>query len=111
MGGEEGFEEWDADFLDQLIQVEELALSAAAAPCHASSSQHPLPRTHSPPHLEFTRSRYDYNSTVTHSPPRYLSQRLISDVHHVDARDLQVDQLKVRGFISVPRIGEMEKQI
>ena len=96
MGGEEGFEEWDADFLDQLIQVEELALSSTATPSHASSSQHPLPRTHSPPHLEFAYSRYDCNSTITHSPPRQLSQRLVTDAHHGDARDLQVDQLKVR---------------
>lgn len=27
---DEGFEDWDADFLDQLIQVEELAISSTA---------------------------------------------------------------------------------
>lgn len=92
MSGEEGFEEWDADFLDQLIQVEELALSSTAAPCYASSSQYP--HTHSPPHLEFSHSRYENTDTITHSPPPHLSQRLITDAQHGDARDLQVNRLK-----------------
>lgn len=92
MSGEEGFEEWDADFLDQLIQVEELALSSTAAPCYASSSQYP--HTHSPPHLEFSHSRSENANAITHSPPPHLSQRLITDAQHGDARDLQVNRLK-----------------
>ena len=104
MSGEEGFEEWDADFLDQLIQVEELALSSTAAPCYASSSQYP--HTHSPPHLEFSHSRYENTDTITHSPPPHLSQRLITDAQHGDARDLQVNRLKVRVFISILKIWE-----
>nr|CAN64029.1 hypothetical protein VITISV_037887 [Vitis vinifera] len=102
MSGEEGFEEWDADFLDQLIQVEELALSSTAAPCYASSSQYP--HTHSPPHLEFSHSRYENTDTITHSPPPHLSQRLITDAQHGDARDLQVNRLKFYGWsVQSPR--------
>lgn len=87
MSGEEGFEEWDADFLDQLIQVEELALSSKPAPppCYYPSSSH----------LDVSHSPYE-----SHSPPPLLSQRLIPDAPHEDPRDLQLQRLKVRVFIS-----------
>lgn len=55
--GDAGFEEWDADFLDQLIQVEELALTSTNPTQH-----HRLPQ---PPSLP----------QISYSPPRELSQR------------------------------------
>ncbi|KAK9275339.1 hypothetical protein L1049_022603 [Liquidambar formosana] len=69
---EEGFEEWDADFLDQLIQVEELALS---------STQHlpPPPQPPPPPPpllLQHIGPSHD-NTDISYSPPRELSQRTI----------------------------------
>ncbi|KAG6788578.1 hypothetical protein POTOM_004649 [Populus tomentosa] len=81
-GEGEGFEEWDADFLDQLIQVEELALSSQLP----SSSESPLPRTttttttttklpYLPPPQQLQQ---DYqNNSISYSPPRELSQRPI----------------------------------
>ncbi|KAA8521199.1 hypothetical protein F0562_011866 [Nyssa sinensis] len=64
---DEGFEEWDADFLDQLIQVEELALS-----CTNPTQSHPppIPAPPPPPH-----PAPPYNAT-SYSPPRELSQRV-----------------------------------
>ncbi|KAJ6946709.1 protein SENSITIVE TO UV 2-like isoform X1 [Populus alba x Populus x berolinensis] len=76
-GEGEGFEEWDADFLDQLIQVEELALSSQLP----SSSESPLPPTtttklpYLPPPQQL---QHDYqNNSISYSPPRELSQRPI----------------------------------
>ncbi|KAJ6342116.1 hypothetical protein OIU78_010117 [Salix suchowensis] len=73
----EGFEEWDADFLDQLIQVEELALSSQLLP--SSSSKSPLPTTnlpYLPPPPQ--RRQHDYqNNSTSYSPPRELSRRPI----------------------------------
>ncbi|XP_011018456.1 PREDICTED: uncharacterized protein LOC105121497 isoform X2 [Populus euphratica] len=78
-GKGEGFEEWDADFLDQLIQVEELALSSQLP----SSSESPLPPTtttttklpYLPPPQQL---QHDYqNNSISYSPPRELSQRPI----------------------------------
>uniref|UniRef100_A0A6N2KSW9 Uncharacterized protein n=1 Tax=Salix viminalis TaxID=40686 RepID=A0A6N2KSW9_SALVM len=73
----EGFEEWDADFLDQLIQVEEFALSSQLLP--SSSSKSPLPTTnlpYLPPPPQ--RLQHDYqNNSTSYSPPRELSQRPI----------------------------------
>ncbi|KAK6947350.1 hypothetical protein RJ641_000823, partial [Dillenia turbinata] len=60
---EEDFEEWDADFLDQVIQVEELALASSNL---TQSRQHQSPPPPPPPH-DFVDSSY--------SPPRELSQR------------------------------------
>jgi hypothetical protein len=73
---EEGFEEWDADFLDQLIQVEELALSS-------SSKQEPVATN---------------TISISYSPPRHLSQRtdpftLFSN--GIAKSDLEIDRLKV----------------
>ncbi|KAL0312413.1 UNVERIFIED_CONTAM: protein SENSITIVE TO UV 2 [Sesamum radiatum] len=60
----EGFdaEEWDADFLDQLVQAEELALSTQI------SHQQPPPQPQQPP-------RPPPSCVVSYSPPRELSQR------------------------------------
>ncbi|XP_034901706.1 protein SENSITIVE TO UV 2 [Populus alba] len=82
-GEGEGFEEWDADFLDQLIQVEELALSSQLP----SSSESPLPPTTTTTTTTTTKLPYlpppqqlqhDYqNNSISYSPPRELSQRPI----------------------------------
>ncbi|EEF43532.1 conserved hypothetical protein [Ricinus communis] len=80
---EESFEEWDADFLDQLIQVEELALS--------SSSTNPLlipsqPTTTATAATTFSiqppqQQHYHHNTCFSYSPPRELSQKPI-DFHN-----------------------------
>ncbi|KAJ6933235.1 hypothetical protein NC651_008599 [Populus alba x Populus x berolinensis] len=121
---EEGFEEWGADFLEQLIQVEE----------HALSSQ--LPSSISPPSTTTTTTKLSYlppplqppqqqqhqdyqNNSISYSPPRELSQRPIefginynnsmtfdgfsndfshsapsTSVSNHNARDLEIDRLK-----------------
>ncbi|KAH0645664.1 hypothetical protein KY285_034681 [Solanum tuberosum] len=64
---DEGFdEEWDADFVDQLVQAEEQALSIAT---QKSLPPPPLP----PPPLQ---QSYPAVSYVSYSPPRDLSQRV-----------------------------------
>lgn len=87
----EGFEEWDADFLDQVIQVEERALSTNPSQIHAPtpSSLHP-PTSYLPPPprsprqpRRFAAAAYSSSSSfplpnaapVSYSPPRELSQR------------------------------------
>jgi len=73
---EEGFEEWDADFLDQLIQVEELALCSSSA---AAANQNPNPsqRLIHVEHQEPLRpvAVYSHHNPTGYSPPRELSQR------------------------------------
>lgn len=72
----EGFEEWDADFLDQLIQVEEMAIS-----CTNPTVPQPLPYLSSylqpqpePPSLP---THYGVShGNISYSPPRELSQRI-----------------------------------
>ena len=116
----EGLEEWDADFLDQLIQVEELALSSQLLP--SSSSNFPLSTTNLP-YLPPLRLQHDYqNNSTSYSPPRELSQRPIefsisnnssssivfdrfsngfshsspsTSASKYNAKDLEIDRLKV----------------
>ncbi|KAF8028257.1 hypothetical protein BT93_E0999 [Corymbia citriodora subsp. variegata] len=87
----EGFEEWDADFLDQVIQVEERALSTNPSQIHPQtpSSSLPLPPSYLPPPLRpppqprqpaaaaaaSASSSLDCVASVSYSPPRELSQR------------------------------------
>ncbi|KAG7011360.1 hypothetical protein SDJN02_26265, partial [Cucurbita argyrosperma subsp. argyrosperma] len=74
---DEGFEDWDADFLDQLIQVEELAISSTANnpnPIQCSSSTYcppPPPPEPEPQHLV----EVSHDRPISYSPPRELSQR------------------------------------
>ncbi|KAL3510020.1 hypothetical protein ACH5RR_029421 [Cinchona calisaya] len=71
----EGYEveEWDADFLDQLVQAEELALSISAT--QQQLHHHPpSPQCPPPPARSF--------GDISYSPPRQLSQRL-HDTHSV----------------------------
>uniref|UniRef100_A0A6N2JYC8 Uncharacterized protein n=2 Tax=Salix viminalis TaxID=40686 RepID=A0A6N2JYC8_SALVM len=116
---EGGFEEWGADFLEQLIQVEEHALSS-----QLPSSISPPPTTtklsYLPPPLQPPQHHQDYqNNSISYSPPRELSQRPIefginynnsitfdsfsngfshsapsTSVPNDNARDLEIDRLK-----------------
>lgn len=75
-------EEWDADFLDQLVQAEEIALSSRA-------TQAPLPpQLPPPPH---TAAQYE----ISYSPPRELSQRV---------PDTNPKSVKFDSFIAAPPI-------
>ncbi|PSR91604.1 Cilia- and flagella-associated protein [Actinidia chinensis var. chinensis] len=69
--GDEGFEEWDADFLDQLIQVEELALSST----NPTVNPPPPPRQPASHFLPPPRTAVPYDE-ISYSPPRELSQRV-----------------------------------
>ncbi|KAK9928124.1 hypothetical protein M0R45_025276 [Rubus argutus] len=57
---EEGLEEWDAEFLDQVIQVQERVISDSQKPLNHQQQREP-PSSHANP--------------ITYSPPRHLSQR------------------------------------
>lgn len=94
----EGFEEWDADFLDQVIRVEEnahaLCTSAAAAsntlflPPPSSTSTLPPSSYYLPPQpppSQPTQSRLfvppphtNAVASISYSPPRELSQRTVN---------------------------------
>ncbi|XP_059641267.1 protein SENSITIVE TO UV 2 isoform X2 [Cornus florida] len=100
--GDEGFEEWDADFLDQLIQVEELAL------CSTNPTQHHHPP---PPH-----SAAPYVD-ISYSPPRELSQRVqdstkvfdrslsgVIDDRSQNVKEAEIDRLK-------RELGRVSKQL
>ncbi|KAG2680416.1 hypothetical protein I3760_11G098000 [Carya illinoinensis] len=89
---EEGFEEWDADFLDQLIQVEELALTSSSS----SSAANQIPK---PPQQFFQAAQQEplrpvaapshYDSVTSHSPPREFS--LLCSLKD---KELEIDRLK-----------------
>lgn len=74
---EEGFEEWDADFLDQLIQVEELALSAStsSAAYQPLNPSQPLIQVEQHEPLRPVAASSHYDPVISYSPPRELSQR------------------------------------
>ncbi|XP_022155907.1 uncharacterized protein LOC111022902 isoform X2 [Momordica charantia] len=75
---DEGFEDWDADFLDQLIQVEELAIASTAdnhlITIPISSSTFCPPPPSQPEPLHFVQAFHD--RPISYSPPRELSQRI-----------------------------------
>lgn len=79
MASEEGFEEWDAEFLDQLIQVEELALSSSSTAIpnpSTASSTHCISQTVPPQRQEPTTVVVgSHCEPFSYSPPRELSQR------------------------------------
>ncbi|GMP95362.1 hypothetical protein CsSME_00044440 [Camellia sinensis var. sinensis] len=66
---DEGFDDWDADFVFQLIQVEEQALSLSN-PTQLHHPQPPPPSSHFPPPP--APPPYD---NISYSPPR---ERMIS---------------------------------
>lgn len=78
-------EEWDADFLDQLVQAEEIALSTRA-------TQAPLPPPLPPP--PHTVAQYE----ISYSPPRELSQRVHDNTPKSDNFD---------SFIAAPPISRV----
>ncbi|PHT58488.1 hypothetical protein CQW23_00851 [Capsicum baccatum] len=68
-----GFDdEWDADFVDQLVQAEEHAL--------AISTQKSFPPPQPPPQQQLLYSAASYDVGGSFSPPRDLSQRLVPQV-------------------------------
>ena len=74
---EEGFEEWDAEFLDQLIQVEELALSSSSS----TAIPIPIPNPNTNPSQSLFPPQQcpepppPFRNPTSYSPPRELSQR------------------------------------
>ncbi|XWS62232.1 hypothetical protein CRYUN_Cryun07bG0192700 [Craigia yunnanensis] len=77
---EENLEEWDASFLEELIQVEELAFSSSSIIQNnppSSSYFPPLPPPPPPPshHQSLHYSPPSRTDSVSYSPPRELSQR------------------------------------
>ncbi|XP_027064048.2 protein SENSITIVE TO UV 2 [Coffea arabica] len=80
----EGFEveEWDADFLDQLVQAEELALLTTSATQQQQQSPPPQQRQqqllyhHPQPPLQPSPHPVPPYGNISYSPPRELSQRV-----------------------------------
>ncbi|CAM8880704.1 unnamed protein product [Rhodiola kirilowii] len=76
---DEGFEDWDADFLEKVIQVEELAIAATQSkpppppPPVQPPQQRPLP-SQQPIRLGYAHEA----SNTCYSPPRELLQRTIT---------------------------------
>jgi len=125
---EEGFEEWGADFLEQLIQVEEHALSSQlpssiSPPSTTTTKLSYLPPPLQPPQQQQQQHQDYQNNSISYSPPRELSQRPIefginynnsmtfdgfsnefthsapsTSVSNDNARDLEIDRLKVSFF-------------
>ncbi|KAJ6943084.1 hypothetical protein NC652_008780 [Populus alba x Populus x berolinensis] len=118
---EEGFEEWGADFLEQLIQVEEHALSSQLPSSISPPSTTTTKLSYLPPPLQPPQQQHqDYqNNSISYSPPRELSQRPIefginynnsmtfdgfsnefshpapsTSVSNDNARDLEIERLK-----------------
>ncbi|XP_011028091.1 PREDICTED: uncharacterized protein LOC105128221 [Populus euphratica] len=81
----EGFEEWGADFLEQLIQVEEHALSSQLPssisppllPPITTTKHSYLPPPLQPPQQQQQQHQDYQNNSISYSPPRELSQRPI----------------------------------
>lgn len=115
---EENFEEWDADFLDQLIQVEELALSKlpATTPSNTNTDTQTALSSFQQPQLQ---PPLNVDSFTSYSPPRELSQRIpapdstSNSFHPIfakssssndndDVKDLEIQRLKVR--VSFPAL-------
>ncbi|XP_030947185.1 protein SENSITIVE TO UV 2 isoform X3 [Quercus lobata] len=94
---EEGFEEWDADFLDQLIHVEELALTSTKQ----QQQQQPLRTTSSSSSQthHYINNPTNTNTMMSYSPPRQLSQRV-----SFDDKQLEIDMLK-------RELGHVSKQL
>lgn len=89
MAKEEEFEEWDKDFWDQVIEVEELVKSSSSTAAFPNPSQQqpllllpPLSSTtftsskNSSLAVASSSSSSHYHHTLSYSPPRELSQRI-----------------------------------
>lgn len=89
MAKEEEFEEWDKDFWDQVIEVEELVKSSSSTAAFPNPSQQqpllllpPLSSTtftsskNSSLAVASSSSSSHYHHPLSYSPPRELSQRI-----------------------------------
>uniref|UniRef100_A0A7N0UYS2 Uncharacterized protein n=1 Tax=Kalanchoe fedtschenkoi TaxID=63787 RepID=A0A7N0UYS2_KALFE len=68
---DEGFEEWDADFLEKVIQVEELAIAATQRKSAPPPVLPPQPQLQPPVRFGYAHEGFQ----TSYSPPRELSQR------------------------------------
>lgn len=82
-------DEWDADFLDELVKAEETALSTQSSLYQQPPPVQPPPQAPIPNPLFPPARRLPPPSEFSYSPPRELSQRIpqtfhtsvITDVH------------------------------
>ncbi|XP_050212620.1 protein SENSITIVE TO UV 2 isoform X2 [Mercurialis annua] len=100
---EEEEEEWDADFLDQLIQVEEFALSSSAATQN--------PKNPNPNPIPFPSFQHHYPNA--HSPPPQLSQNptlhtLPQPPHNF--KDQEIDRLKRELATASKQLFDLEQE-
>lgn len=94
-------EVWDDDFLEELNQVEQLALSSSST---AFFSQ-------PPPLISSAMNNNNNNNSnpiISYSPPRNLSQRTTAAAaaSAVEAKDLEIQRLKVRFLLSSPFLNQ-----
>ncbi|XP_024030568.1 uncharacterized protein LOC21405602 isoform X2 [Morus notabilis] len=97
-------EEWDPDFLDQLIHVEELALSSSSSTAFPNPNPNPNPPSHSdsllpPPPTNHQHHQPPPLPPVTYSPPRELSKRpppsfTPASSAALDHKDLEIQRLQ-----------------
>ncbi|XP_028124481.1 uncharacterized protein LOC114321510 isoform X2 [Camellia sinensis] len=103
---DEGFDDWDADFVFQLIQVEEQALSLSN-PTQLHHPQPPPPSSHFPPP---PAPPYD---DISYSPPRELSQRIRgggSKTNDFDQSSIAIGRIVVASVSSRnPKEEEIER--
>ncbi|GMP95359.1 hypothetical protein CsSME_00044440 [Camellia sinensis var. sinensis] len=104
---DEGFDDWDADFVFQLIQVEEQALSLSN-PTQLHHPQPPPPSSHFPPPP--APPPYD---NISYSPPRELSQRVRdggSKTNDFDQSSIAIGRIVVASVSSCnPKEEEIER--
>ncbi|KAH9753230.1 protein SENSITIVE TO UV 2 [Citrus sinensis] len=97
-------EVWDDDFLEELNQVEQLALSSSST---AFFSQ-------PPPLISSAMNNNNNNSNpiISYSPPRNLSQRTTAaaPASAVDAKDLEIQHLKRELGLVSKQLSEMEHE-
>lgn len=100
----ENMEVWDDDFLEELNQVEQLALSSSST---AFFSQ-------PPPLISSAMNNNNHNSNpiISYSPPRNLSQRTTAaaPASAVDAKDLEIQGLKRELGLVSKQLSEMEHE-
>lgn len=98
-------EVWDDDFLEELNQVEQLALSSSST---AFFSQ-------PPPLISSAMNNNNNNNSnpiISYSPPRNLSQRTTAaaPASAVDAKDLEIQHLKRELGLVSKQLSEMEHE-
>ncbi|XP_024952246.2 protein SENSITIVE TO UV 2 isoform X3 [Citrus sinensis] len=101
----ENMEVWDDDFLEELNQVEQLALSSSST---AFFSQ-------PPPLISSAMNNNNNNNSnpiISYSPPRNLSQRTTAAAaaSAVEAKDLEIQRLKRELGLVSKQLSEMEHE-